>query len=285
MFLQGQSTCDVKAIKPHYSGVGAFCTAKGRVIASFRLLRAEQSFYVVMPADLTASLCKRLQMYVLRSRVVVEDLTPRRSMIGILGDGCESCLDACGLPIPQAPGAWMETPEFLAFRLNDDTHRILVSAKTEAAQQLGARLAANLMPAHPNIWHLKDIEAGFADIVAATSEEFLPQMLNLDQLGGISYQKGCYTGQEIVTRTHFLGQVKRRMFRGRCSADRMPEASDVLVETLGPEPKIVGQVVTAARESRESYQLLVVLAMDNAGSTNLRLGHADGPKAEILSRP
>lgn len=284
-FLQGQCTCDVTALAPERSGVGAFCTPKGRVIASFRLLRAEQGFYLLLAADLAETVRKRLQMYVLRSKVVLEDLTPRRGMIGLLGGGSEALRDACGIEAPQEPGAWLETPGSLFLRLDDHTGRFLVAADMDTAPRLWSRLSENLPRVHPDLWRLRDIAAGFPEIVAATSEEFLPQMLNLDALEGIGFQKGCYTGQEIVARTHFLGQVKRRMFRLRCVGEIEPVAGAAVYEASETEPKTVGQIVTTAPESVSAYQILAVLGTENAEGANLRIGRPDGPPAELLPLP
>lgn len=283
-FLQGQCTCDVQALSPGRGGVGAFCTPKGRVIASFRLLRAEWGFYLLLAADLAEAVRKRLQMYVLRSKVVLEDLTLQHGMIGLLEE-CESWPEICGIAVPQTPGTWLETPEALVLRLNDNTGRLLVAADMNAAPRLWSCLSEPLLRVHPDVWRLKEIEAGFPEIVAATSEEFLPQMLNLDALGGISFQKGCYTGQEIVTRTHFLGQVKRRMFRLYYRGEFEAAAGTLIYETFDTEPKNLGQVIMAAPESSGTYQILAVLGTDHAGSIQLRLGSPDGPKLEWLPLP
>lgn len=284
LFLQGQCTCDVKALSPGRSGVGAFCTPKGRVIASFRLLRAEQGFYLLLAADLAEAVRKRLQTYVLRSKVVLEDLTPRRGMIGLLVRD-ESWLEICEIELPEVPGTWLETPEALVLRLNDSTGRILVVADLDVAPMLWSCLSEKLPHIHPEVWRLKEIKAGFPEITTATSEEFLPQMLNLDALEGISFQKGCYTGQEIVTRTHFLGQVKRRMFHLHYQGEFEAAAGTLIYETSETEPKNVGQVVTAVMESTGVYQILAVLGTDHAGSLQLRIASPEGSKLEWLPLP
>jgi folate-binding protein YgfZ len=284
-FLQGQTTCDVNALSPGHSGVGALCTPKGRVIANFRLLRSEQGFYLLLAADLTETVRKRLQIYLLRSKVLLEDLTPRHGMIGVMGDGLESVLETYCIKIPSDPGTWLETPDYLALKLNDDSGRTLITAEMDMGRRLWSYLAEKLSLVNPSLWRLKDIEAGYPEIVAATSNEFLPQMLNLDMLGGISFQKGCYTGQEIVTRTYYLGQVKRRMFRLRCDGEAKPVTGAVIYDISEAEPKNVGQVVMAAPETLTSYQLLAVLGVRSAGSKNLQILGSDGLKAEILALP
>jgi folate-binding protein YgfZ len=282
-FLQGQATCDVKALAPGRSGLGAFCTPKGRVVASFRLLRSGQGFYLLLSAGLAAAARKRLQMHVLRSKVALEDLSPAWSLTGVFGAGGASALAAAGVPVPDQPGGCLEQPDGLALRLEEG--RCLVAAEAEFTERLRASLRDALPEAGPELWSLKTIEAGIPEVTAAIAEEFLPQMLNLDALGGVGLQKGCYTGQEIVTRTHFLGQIKRRMFRLRCQGGEEPIPGTSLYDAAEAEPKSVGQVVAAAPEPGGGFQLLAVIGLDRVPGADLRVFRPDGPKAELLVLP
>lgn len=268
-FLQGQSTCDVHALEPGHSTLGAFCTPKGRVIATFRLLRDDAGFYLLLAADLAAVVLKRLRMYVLRSKVILEDVTAEHALFGLFGPSLDS------LNFPETPGTWRATGDFLALRL--ETQRGLMIATAEAAQRLAAQ---GLSAIDPTIWRLKTIEAGIPEVVAATREEFLPQMLNLDALGGIGWKKGCYTGQEIVTRTHYLGQVKRRMRRlGYADIPAAIPPGAAVYACGGPEPQPIGQVLMAA-----GGQVLAVVGVDHIGAANIVLGESQVP-AEWLSLP
>ncbi|MGZ8245160.1 CAF17-like 4Fe-4S cluster assembly/insertion protein YgfZ [Methylomagnum sp.] len=283
-FLQGQTTCDVKALASGHSRQGAFCTPKGRVIANFRLLRSEQGFYLLLAANMAATVRKRLHMYVLRSKVVVEDLSPDWGILGVIGAGFEPELAALGVTLPDEPEAWITGPDHFALRLNDG--RGLIAATADTATRLGLGLVEKLAPLSPTLWRLRNIEAGLPEISAAITEEFLPQMLNLDLLGGIGFKKGCYTGQEIVARTHYLGQLKRRMFRLRCQgeAELAPGALIYDISTQA-EPKNVGQVVMAAPEASAIQQILAVIGLEYAQSENLRLLRPDGPVVEWLPLP
>jgi len=144
-------------------------------------------------------------------------------------------------------------------------------------------LAHVTLPA--DTWRLRDIEAGFPLIRAATQEEFLPQMLNLDCLGGTSFTKGCYTGQEIVTRTHFLGQIKRRMFRLNCPGNVELHPGAAVVEVEGDTSKTAGQIVNACRNETGDYECLAVLSLEYADSPNLQAGSAEGPRLSRLPLP
>lgn len=284
-FLQGQATCDVLALLPGRSGYGALCTPKGRVIANFRLLRTDSGYHLLLPDELAEIVRKRLQTHVLRSRVVVEDLTPGHGVIGLLGTGFESMAAGCGVAFPAEPGRCLEQPGVLSLRLDDGTGRCLVAGGTEAIGRILTGLAGTLDRADPEAWRLRDIEAGIPEVVAATMEEFLPQMLNLDILGGIGFRKGCYTGQEIVTRTHFLGQLKRRMFRLTSAAGSVPPAGAPVFDAERPEAGTIGAVVSAARTPTGNVQLLAVLSIESRQTGNLRLLQPEGAEAALLTLP
>lgn len=285
LFLQGQTTSDVLALPPDHAGYGALCTPKGRVIANFRLLRSGRGFYLLLPAELAEIIRKRLQTYVLRSKVVVEDLTADYGAIGLLGAGLESLADGCGVNIPAAPGSCQDQPDALSLRLSDGTGRCLIASRTAVIPRLLECLSEKLGRVDSELWRLADIRAGIPEVVAGTREEFLPQMLNLDLLGGIGFKKGCYTGQEIVTRTHYLGQLKRRMFRLSSATEATPPAGAPVYEVSGAEPRAIGTVVAAARGDSGKTELLAVLSVEHCRSGNLRLIRPDGPAAGWLPLP
>jgi hypothetical protein len=283
-FLHGQATCDVKALKPGRSTQGAFCTPKGRVIANFRLLRSEQGFYLILAADLAATVYKRLRMYMLRSKVAVDDLTPNRGLLGLIGAGFEPELEALGVALPEEPDSWVEGGDHFALRLGDG--RTLVAAAADTTARFGAALLEKLAPLNADAWRLRNIEAGVPEVGEAVTEEFLPQMLNLDLLGGVGFKKGCYTGQEIVARTHYLGQLKRRMFRLRGQGGAAVAPGDLIYDVATEtEPRNVGQVVSVAAEGPASQQVLAVIGLEYAQSQSLRLLKPDGPAVEWLPLP
>jgi folate-binding protein YgfZ len=276
-FLQGQSTCDIAGLEPEKSGLGAFCNPKGRVIASFRILRRNDSYYLFLPADLVETIHKRLKIYVLRSKVSIENLTPYRGFIGLFHPGTE---------LPDI-SSFVQGDDVITIAIGQSARRVLIAADTQAAKRIWQALRASpdYSPVGSGAWRLRNIEEGLPSETQATSEEFLPQMLNLDILGGISYRKGCYTGQEVVARTHFLGNLKRRMFRLRTLSERQPEPGDPLYRAGEAEGQRLGQVVAAAPEAERGFQLLAVLPLDCAVDSDLRLFRPDGPAVEFLTLP
>ena len=274
--LQGQTTCDVVAVPAGGTTHGALCTPKGRVIANFRLLREEAAFYLLMPTDMVSIVRKRLQVYVLRSRVGIEDISTEKTCIGIPNDagGADGW---SGFPVGKETGV-------LQFGGPDPGSRLL-AAPTEVAERLWREWEdAGYSVLDEEAWSLAEIMAGVPRIAPITSEEFLPQMLNLDLLGGIGLQKGCYTGQEIVARTHYLGQLKRRMFRFRTESASEPQAGNHVYNAASPESRNIGQVVSVAGEIGEHWQMLAVIALDHAGGM-LRLQSPEGPLLENLDLP
>ncbi len=269
-FLQGQSTGEVLGLVAGVMGCGAFCTPKGRVIANFRLARIEDAFYLLLAADLAAAVQQRLQRYVLRSKVVIECL--ERTLLGVWGAGSGPALDGLGLGRAGAE----------RFRLAEtgECHWLAIGPD--------ARLDGLLpicQPLHPDAWRWRDLDAGFPLVGAACSEAFLPQMLNLDLLGGVSFKKGCYTGQEIVTRTHFLGQLKRRLFRLHGVGGDMPAPGCTVLDTRQDESRTAGQIVNACRNPQGGWDVLAVLALELADSPQLRAMTPDGPLLAMGALP
>ena len=283
-FLQGQCTADIQALAHGSLGCGAFCTPKGRVFANVRLAHWENDFYLMLPRELVVPLQKRLQLYVLRAKVVIEDLSGDQSMLGLLGPNADNTLRNAGFEIPangRFPPPSRDDPGILS--LPDDPNRfvLIFTCNPDSATEFTHAIA--LVPSES--WQLSEIAAGFPWITLATSEEFLPQMINFDRLNGIGFNKGCYTGQEIVTRTHYLGQLKRRMFRLQGQGNLCPAPGNVIYDVNGTEPKSVGHVVNACPIDAERFECLAVLTLELADNSTLRAGNPNGPLLAKLPLP
>jgi folate-binding protein YgfZ len=284
-FLQGQATCDINALGDGRLGSGAFCTPKGRVIASFRIAKSGDAFYLLLANELVPVIHKRLQLYVLRSRVILENLSEKYILIGVMGSGAETALDITDHALRRSQGlSWFNDRGYGILKVSEDPARYLLLIDT--IRSWSEERFGQLPLLKPEVWKWCEIEAGFPWVTAATSEEFLPQMLNLDCLDGIGFKKGCYTGQEIVTRTHFLGQLKRRMFRLSCKSDSPVEAGAVVYAELDGESKTAGQIVNACRNKEGDIECLAVLSLELADSPKLRAADPQqGPLLQKLSLP
>jgi tRNA-modifying protein YgfZ len=207
-FLQGQVSNDTRRLQAGEPLLAAYSNSQGRVIAVLHLLPHSSGVLAVLPRDLVQPTCERLRKFVLRAKVKIEDASERLAVSGALD---ASALAAAGLPVPDERG-YLERDGIGIARIGPATApgpaRFWV---IRAAFAAGEHREASSETA----WRLADIRAGMPIVYAATSEAFVAQMLNLDLLEGISFSKGCYTGQEIIARTQHLGRIKRRMFRLR----------------------------------------------------------------------
>ncbi len=233
-FLQGQLTQDVASIRPDATVMAGWADAKGRLLFAGHLFSMhngkEDALALLVPAELADGLLQRLRMYVLRAKAQITLLD--LPIVGLLGT-----------PASAASGQ--------AVRIQgEDGRQLLLGAAADAA-----RSSATASPR--SAWQLADIRAGIPTITAATRGEFVPQMLNLDLLGGISFTKGCYTGQEIVARMKYLGRVKRRMLR--FSAAAVPPAAGA---ALYADRGVVGQVVSSA-PTETGCEFLAVIVLDD----------------------
>jgi hypothetical protein len=279
-FLQGQATCDINILTDGRLGSGAFCTPKGRVIASFRIAKSENTFFLLLAQELVPVIHKRLQLYVMRSRVKLEDLSNQYHLIGGMGPGIEAALDLAEQELPRTQGlTWSKERRLGVMKISDKPFRclLLVDANHSGLQERFSRFQSF----HADEWKRGEIEAGFPWVTAETTEEFLPQMLNLDRLGGIGFNKGCYTGQEIVTRTHFLGQLKRRMLLLFGASTTVPAAGSTIFDEAEGAAKPVGQIVNASGDAHGQFTCLAVIGLDFADSQHLRI---DDPTCPGLKR-
>jgi folate-binding protein YgfZ len=241
-FLQAQVTADIRGLAPGSSTLAAWCSPQGRVIALLRIVPFADGYLAVLPRELCESVHERLRRFVLRSRVSIMDVSADFTVVGISGRE-PGALDA--LP-PHGELAVLHLPASRALLIG-------------TAESLGAA-TAGLDPAGDAAWEARCIAQGEPEVYSSTSESWVPQMLNLDLLGAVSFRKGCYPGQEIVARTQNLGRIKRRMFRYHVAGPSLPGAGAALFQGKSK----VGEVVRSVRRATTA-QLLAVVNLDAAG--------------------
>lgn len=277
-FLHNQLTSDINHLELACAQHSAWCTAKGRMLASFLLYRTDSGYRALLSADLLATIQKRLQMFVLRSKVKIADLSGTHESIGLAGPHAAAALTQAGLP---APGRRLEALAFadgMVIRL-DDT-RYIVSVASTAAAPLWTALAASARPAGTPVWQWLDVQAGIPLITEATKEAFIPQMTNFDKIGGVSFHKGCYPGQEIVARTQYLGKVKRHLYRIH-AADAIAAGASIYAPENPEHP--CGMVATAAPAPGGGYDALAVVQENFVAANDLELGVPGGPRIAIAA--
>jgi folate-binding protein YgfZ len=274
-FLHNQVTSDINHLGADAAQHSAWCSGKGRMVASFLLFRSGPDFLIQLSADLVPMIHKRLQMYILRAKVKVADLSGSRELIGLSGPQAEAALLAAKLPVP---GKALDSAAFehgKVIRL--DTTRFEIIVASDAAPELWRQLAASARPVGTPAWQWLDIKAGIPLIGAATKEEFVPQMANFDQLGGVSFHKGCYPGQEVIARTQYLGKVKRHLYRIAASAPLA--AGNPIYSPENPEHPC-GMVANAAPAPDGGYVALAVIQEVFVDAGDLELGAPGGPRLE-----
>jgi folate-binding protein YgfZ len=274
-FLHNQVTSDINHLGADAAQHSAWCSGKGRMVASFLLFRNGPDFLIQLSADLVPMIHKRLQMYILRAKVKVADLSGSRELIGLSVPQAEAALLAAKLPLP---GKALDSAAFehgKVIRL--DTTRFEIIVASDAAPELWRQLAASARPVGTPAWQWLDIKAGIPLIGAATKEEFVPQMANFDQLGGVSFHKGCYPGQEVIARTQYLGKVKRHLYRIAASAPLA--AGNPIYSPENPEHPC-GMVANAAPAPDGGYVALAVIQEVFVDAGDLELGAPGGPRLE-----
>ena len=278
-WLQGQLTVDVGEVSASVSRLAGWCSPKGRVLATFRLLADPAGGYrVVCERWVAATLLARLRMFIMRSDVRIDDTGGGIEVAGVTGV----------LALPDPLTAWATTAEVddaAAFdevtvaRVPGRHRRFLIAGPVARVASLArAQVANGVRQASAGAWRLADIRAGVPRITATSSDAFLPQMLNLDRLRAVSFDKGCYVGQEIVARAQHLGSVKRRAHVGRTTA---AAEGDPIVDAAADEARKVGDVIAVEPTPGGGSAFLAVLNVASASSTALRVGRFDGPPIRI----
>ena len=273
-FLQGQLTQDLHQVAGGRSLLAGWNSPKGRLLALGQLLGTDDSVLIIMPAELLEATSTRLRRFVLRAAVTID--LPEAGIWGLLDLAEDQPVKVAGVTLPPAEGACASgNGLFLARAAGDPGRALLISlsGKLPAEAQ-----AAGWTEAEPGDWQLAEIRSGIPQVTAANAEAFVPQMVNLDLLGGISFRKGCYVGQEIVARTQNLGRIKRRMFHYRAATPDDTQAGAGLHDANGEN---VGRVVSNAAAS-DGCELLAVVSLSAA---NESLFTASGQPLEPLALP
>ena len=284
-FLQGQFTNDSRQVTPEKAQHTALCNPKGRMLANFLLWRDDQGFLMQLPETLRESVQQRLSRYVLRAKVKLSDASGELVRLGVAGAAADALLSQAVGPLPPAALGVVHHARATIIRLGDARFELVVGA--QAAPGLWDDLAKSCTPAGAGVWEWLEIQAGIPAIQPATQEQFVPQMANLELLGGVSFQKGCYTGQEVVARTQHLGKVKRRMYLARIASDTAPQPGDELfgANTPDTERQAAGLVVNGQPSPEGGFDLLAVIHISSVEAGAVHWKTPDGPTLQFLPLP
>ena len=273
-FLHGQLTQDMQQLDTRNARLAGYCTAKGRLLASLLVWRAgDDELLLACSADVLPATLKRLSMFVLRAKCKLSDASAQVALYGLAGAAATAWLAAAA---PAAPWQRNEFAGGQVLRLPDaeGVARYLLACPAESAPPA-------LPTLDPQAWAWLEVSSGVARIVAATAEQFVPQMVNFEVVGGVNFQKGCYPGQEIVARSQYRGTVKRRAFVVGAQAAAQP-GQEVFHDADPDQP--AGQVVNAASWAG-AHRALVELKLATVDSGSLHLGSASGPLLQRMAQP
>ena len=277
-FLQGQLTCNLNYLSDDHASLGARCMVKGRMQSSFRILPEGNGYLLAMASELLEMQLADLKKYAVFSKATLADESAAWVRFGLQqGDGA---LQALGLEVPGEAGATVRHEGLIA--VTASTGRVELWAPADQAANVREKLAAQLPEGTLNDWLLGQVRAGIGQVMGPTRELFIPQMINLQAVDGVSFKKGCYTGQEIVARMQYLGKLKRRQYRLALAETAVPQpGAEIFSPTHGSS---VGEVVIGA-STGSAVELLAVLSAEAVADDNLHLGSLEGPRLSLLDLP
>ena len=272
-FLQGQLTQDFAQLGPAQARLAAYCTAKGRMLASFvGFRRADGEILLVTSRDALAPTHKRLSMFVLRAKAKLRDASDEFDLYGAAGPAAESLASSLSEPWSRAE---VGSATAVALYPADGQRRILWMAPARDAVPPGPSLSAEL-------WSWGDVRSGVATITAPVVEAFVPQMLNYESVGGVSFKKGCYPGQEVVARSQFRGTLKRRAYLAH-SQQPLHAGQEVFHESDADQP--CGTVAQAAPAPGGGWDAIVSMQVALAQQGALKAGRPEGPALSVEAPP
>lgn len=272
-FLQNLLTNDVNALAVNQAQLSGFCNPKGRLLTIFRLIRREQDFLIALPQALAQAITQRLTMFKLRSKVDISLLDDTHAF-GLLADDT-----ALG-----DEQSWQGKPvdEGLSIRQPGQQPRYLLVANDAGCQALAHWLEQGWQLGTQAAWQVQDIEAGLPMIFDETKESFTPQQVNLDLVDGVSFKKGCYPGQEVVARLHYLGSPSRRLFLGSIHDTVLPAAN---TPVTGENGETLGHLVQAQFTADNQILCQLTLKLSGLEKTAMLAGNEVQSIAALAEEP
>jgi folate-binding protein YgfZ len=279
-FLQGQLTNDLRGLNADSAQWNAYCSPKGRLLGNFLVWRQGADYCLQSSGDILPSLLKRLSMFVLRAKVQGRDASDETVRLVVAGKAAPAAVSAAMGAVPDSAMDTIATAAGQVIRVGDD--KFVLSIIPEQAPAVWRTLCQSATPVGAPVWDWLRLNAGIPMIVVATQEQFVPQMVNLEVIGGVSFQKGCYPGQEIVARSQYLGKLKRRMFLAHVDAEAAPGDN---LYSADIEGQATGMVVNAAPAPTGGFDVLAVAQVESANTQTLHLKAADGAPLSLKPLP
>ncbi len=279
-FLQGQLTNDVRGLHADGAQWNGYCSPKGRLLGNFLMWRQGEDYCLQLSGDILPGVLKRLSMFILRAKVQGRDASDESVRLVVAGPQAQTAVEAAMGAVPDTAMRTVSGEAGQVIRVGDD--KFVLSIVPGRAAAVWQSLRQSAVPAGAPAWDWLRLNAGIPMIVAATQEQFVPQMVNLEVIGGVSFQKGCYPGQEIVARSQYLGKLKRRMFLAHVDAEAAPGDSLYSADIAG---QATGTVVNAAPAPAGGFDVLAVAQVESANTQTLHLKAADGAALTLKPLP
>jgi folate-binding protein YgfZ len=286
-FLHNLLTNAVDDLGLSEARLAGMCSPKGRLQATMLLWRDHEGLVMQVSAELAAGLQKRLNMFKLRAKVTLTSADESLRVFGTAGPNAEKSLAAFGLEVPANVWGVTHQPNGSVIRLPDAAarERYQVVLPSSLAGDAWKVLSATLLPIETDVWNWLNVQSGVPRIVTATQEQFVPQMINFEVVGGVNFRKGCYPGQEIVARSQYRGTLKRRMFLAHVPLEGLdvPAPGTELFSDNDPTQPC-GMVVNAAGAPDGGSHVLAELKLDSIDSV-VHVGSADGAVLTLVQQP
>ena len=281
-FLQNLLSSDVAEVSTQHAQLSSLNNPKGRMLASFLVWRTASDYFMQLPLSLCSAIYKRLSMYILRSKVKIEDVSAQQICLGLSGDGSAMLLQKIFGITPQDVWSVLQHEQAAIIRIG--AQRFQINTTPEQATALWQKLGSGAYPVGSPCWDWLNIRAGIPVIVPATQEQFVPQMVNLELIGGVNFKKGCYPGQEIVARMQYLGKLKRRMVLAHVAGEVVPQPGDELY-SADMEGQASGMIVNATAAPGGGHDVLAAVQISSREAHTIHLKSLQGPALQFQPLP
>ena len=270
-FLQNQLSNDINHIDETSFQLSSYSTAKGRMLGIFWVVRISNGFILITPRTMVETLLQRLQMFVIQAKVTLADASQHFTRFALQTDIAAVTENPL---LAQQEDAVVQNDSLISLRLGNLNHQrryLVLCLSIDEARSLWSEFNQYLSVSNFEAWRLSQIKTGIPTIYPQTSEEFVLQMANLDLLEGVSFKKGCYPGQEIIARMHYLGKLKRRLFLTSFKTDKCPLPGDDIIACGAESPDGSGKVVDAVIDGTGLCHCLYIAQITKATNNKLCL--------------
>jgi len=281
-FLQNLLSNDIRQVSATRAQYSSLNSAKGRVLATLFICQDDDGYLLQLPTSLSASIHKKLAMYVLRAKVKIIDASDEIIALGVSGKNAQLALSALFGAIPENQLDSIQNEQASLIKVDATRYQINIRARDAAA--LWTALAPSFTPVGSACWNWLEIRAGIPAVTMPTQEQFVAQMINLDVIDAVNFKKGCYPGQEIVARMQYLGKLKRRMYLVHGESADVPQAGVELFSADLPG-QATGMMVNASPSPEGGFDGLAVVQISSRETTHVHLGSSDGAILEFRPLP